>query len=148
MVTWARKVANTPLADLLAQYHNDHPTWSEELIRLMCESKTQLDPTIAEIMTARMHAPLYNWLDTLHEITQPMLLIAANAALGGIVTPDFIEKVRKLNPNVIIAQVPNVGHLIRFDNYDAFMAVLRSFLQQSTPSRAICVNRVDHPARL
>jgi hypothetical protein len=37
MVTWARKVANTPLADLLAQYHNDHPTWSEELIRLMCK---------------------------------------------------------------------------------------------------------------
>ena len=148
MVTWARKVANTPLADLLAQYHNDHPTWSEELIRLMCQSKTQLDPTIAEIMTARMHAPLYNWLDTLHEITQPMLLIAANAALGGIVTPDVIEKVRELNPNVIIAQVPNVGHLIRFDNYDAFMAALRSFLQQSTPSRAICVNSVDHPARL
>lgn len=130
MLTWARKVTSTPLAELLVQYRNDHPTWSEELIRLMCESKTQLDPTIAEIMTARMHSPQYNWLDTLHEIRQPMLLIAANAALGGIVTPDVIEKVRELNPNVIIAQVPDVGHLIRFDNYEAFMAALRSFLQQ------------------
>jgi pimeloyl-ACP methyl ester carboxylesterase len=25
------------VADLLAQYHNDHPTWSEELIRLFCK---------------------------------------------------------------------------------------------------------------
>ena len=130
MLTWARKVTSTPLTELLAQYRNDHPTWSEELIRLMCESKMQLDPTIAEIMTARRDSPQYNWLDTLHAITQPMLLIAANAALGGIVTPDVIEKVRELNPNVIIAQVPDVGHLIRFDNYDAFMAALRSFLQQ------------------
>lgn len=130
MVTWARKVASTPLAELLVQYHNDHPTWSEELIRLMCESKTLLDPTIAEIMTARRHSPAYDWLTTLQTITHPMLLVAANPALGGIVTPEVVAKVRELNPNVIIAQVPDVGHLIRFDNYPAFKAALWAFLQQ------------------
>lgn len=130
MVTWAKRVSSQPMAELLAAYHQDHPTWSEELIRLMCESKTQLDPTIAEIMTARMHSPAYDWQTTLQTITQPMLLVVANSALGGIVTPEVVAKVRALNPNVIIAQVPNVGHLIRFDNYPAFLAALRSFLQQ------------------
>lgn len=130
MVTWAKRVSSQPMAELLAAYHQDHPTWSEELIRLMCESKTQLDPTIAEIMTARMHSPAYAWQTTLQTITQPMLLVVANSALGGIVTPEVVAKVRALNPNVIIAQVPNVGHLIRFDNYPAFLAALRSFLQQ------------------
>lgn len=130
MVTWAKRVSSQPMAELLAAYHQDHPTWSEELIRLMCESKTQLDPTIAEIMTARMHLPVYDWQTTLQTITHPMLLIAANPALGGIVTPEVVAKVRELNPNVIIAQVPDVGHLIRFDNYPAFRAALWSFLQQ------------------
>lgn len=130
MVTWAKRVSSQPMAELLATYHQDHPTWSEELIRLMCESKTQLDPTIAEIMTARMHSPEYNWQTTLQTITQPMLLIAANPALGGIVTPEVVDKVRELNPKVIIAQVPDVGHLIRFDNYPAFQLALQSFLQQ------------------
>lgn len=130
MVTWAKRVSSQPMAELLAEYHQDHPTWSEELIHLMCESKTQLDPTIAEIMTARMHSTEYDWQTTLQTITQPMLFIAANPALGGIVTPEVVAKVRELNPHVIIAQVPDVGHLIRFDNYPAFRAALQSFLQQ------------------
>ena len=59
-----------------------------------------------------------------------MLLVAANPELGGIVTPEVVAKVRALNPNVQIAQVPDVGHLIRFDNYPAFRAALQGFLQQ------------------
>jgi len=130
MLTWAKRVASTPLAELLVDYHRDHPTWSEELIQLMCESKTLLDPTIAEIMTARMHSTEYDWQTTLQTITQPMLLIAANPTLGGIVTPEVVAKVRDLNPTVQIAQVPDVGHLIRFDNYGAFQAALQGFLAQ------------------
>ena len=41
-----------------------------------------------------------------------------------------VAKVRELNPKVIIAEVPDVGHLIRFDSYPAFKAALWSFLQQ------------------
>ena len=130
MVTWAKRVSSQPMAELLAAYHQDHPTWSEELIGLMCESKTQLDPTIAEIMTGRMHSTEYDWQTTLQTITQPILLVAANPALGGIVTPEVVAKVRALNPNVIIIKVPDVGHLIRFDDYPAFKAALWSFLEQ------------------
>ena len=45
-------------------------------------------------------------------------------------TPDFVAKVRELNPKVRIASIPDVGHLIRFDTYTAFMAALRAFLNQ------------------
>ncbi|MEZ4618824.1 MAG: alpha/beta hydrolase [Caldilineaceae bacterium] len=130
MVTWAKSLPSKTMDELLADYHKNHPNWSEELIQLMCESKTLLDPTIAEITTARMRSPQYNWLTTLQTITHPMLLIVANSELGAIVTPEAVAKVLELNPNVIIAQVPDVGHLIRFDNYPAFMAALRPFLHQ------------------
>ncbi len=62
----------------------------------------------------------------------PMLIFAANPELGGIVTPEVVAKVRQLNSSVTIANIPDVGHLIRFDNYTTYMDVLRAFLKQVT----------------
>ncbi len=130
MAQWAKSLSNQTLEELLAQYRKEHPNWPEELLRPMCESKKQLDPTIVDIMTARVHSQEVNWLTTIQHIAHPMLLFAGNAELGGIVTPDVVAKVRELNPKVTIATIPNVGHLIRFDNYTAFMDALRAFLKQ------------------
>jgi pimeloyl-ACP methyl ester carboxylesterase len=127
---WAKSLSNQTLDELLVQYRKEHPTWPEELVRPMCESKKQLDQTIVDIMTDRMHSQEVDWLTTIQQIAHPMLLFAANPQLGGIVTPDVVAKVRELNPKVSIASIPDVGHLIRFDNYAAFMAALRAFLKQ------------------
>lgn len=130
IVIWAKSLSHKTMEALLAEYHQNHPNWSEEMIRLMCQSKTQIDPTIAEIMSARMHAKEWNWQTTLQDVAQPLLLVTADPELGAIVTPEVVTKVRELNANVIIANVPDVGHLIRFDNYDAFMKAVWAFLQQ------------------
>ena len=45
-------------------------------------------------------------------------------------TPEVQARVRELNPRVTIVNVPDVGHLIRYDNYTAFMDALRAFLKQ------------------
>ena len=127
---WANNLPNQTLEELLVQYRKDHPNWSEEFIRLMCESKKQLDPTIVDVMVTKMHSEEWSWLTTLQNITHPLLLFAANPELGGIVTPEVVEKIHELNPNVTIVYVPDVGHLIRFDNHTTFMNALRPFLQQ------------------
>jgi len=127
---WAKSLSNQTLEALLAQYRKEHPNWPEALLRPMCESKKQLDQTIVDIMTDKMHSQEVDWLTTIQHIAQPMLLFAANPELGGIVTPDVVAKVRELNPNVRIASILDVGHLIRFDKYTAFMNVLRAFLKQ------------------
>jgi N-formylmaleamate deformylase len=129
---WVISLSTQTLDELLAQYRKDHPNWPEDLVRPMCESKKQLDPMVLDIMTDRMHSQEENWLTTLQNITHPMLIFAANPELGGIVTPEVVAKVRQLNPKVIIANIPDVGHLIRFDNYTAYMDVLRAFLKQVT----------------
>jgi len=129
---WVKSLSTQTLDELLAQYRKDHPNWPEELVRPMCESKKQLDPMVLDIMTDRMHSQEENWLTTLQNITHPMLVFAANPELGGIVTPEVVVKVRQLNPKVIIANIPDVGHLIRFDNFSAFMDAIRAFLKQVT----------------
>ena len=127
---WAKSLANQTLDELLVVYRKDHPTWPEELLRPMCESKKQLDATITDILTPKMHAQEVNWLTTLQNVTHPMLVFVGNPELGGIVTPEAVSKARELNPNVNFVVVPDVGHLIRFDKYTIFIDALRTFLKQ------------------
>jgi pimeloyl-ACP methyl ester carboxylesterase len=132
IATWAKSLSNQTLEELLAQYRKEHPTWPEELVRPMCESKKQLDPTIVDILGDRMDRQEADWLTTLQNVAHPLMILVGNPELGGIVTPEVVAKVRELNPKVTIASIPNVGHLIRFDNSTAFMEALRAFLKQVT----------------
>lgn len=134
MAKWARSLASIPLEDLLEGYHRDHPTWPDELLHPMCESKKQLDASILDVQSPERHAQEVNWQATIQNITQPMLIFTGNPELGGIVNADVIARVRELNPDVKIVIVPNVGHLIRFDNYAVFIEALRGFLKQVYPS--------------
>ncbi len=130
LAIWAKSLANQTLDELLVQYRNDHPDWPEELVRPMFDSKKQLDPTIIDMMVGRMNSREVDWLTTIQNITHPVLLFAANPELGGIVTPEVVATVHRLNPKVTIVTIPEVGHLIRFDKYAAFMNALRAFLKQ------------------
>lgn len=127
---WAWTLPKKTMNELLVEYRKDHPNWSEDFVRVMCESKKQLDPTIADIMTRRRQIARTDWLSELPTITLPVLLFTGNPDLGGIVTPDAVAKVRELNPRVTIITIPDVGHLIRFDRYAAFMEAFRAFLKQ------------------
>ena len=118
------------MEELLVQNRKDHPDWPEELIQVMCESKKQLDPAIIDTMAKRMNSQEVDWSTTLQNVTHPMMIVTGNPELGAIVTPEVIAKVRELNPKVDIVNIPDVGHLIRFDKYTIFMNTLRDFLKQ------------------
>ncbi|HOT91385.1 MAG TPA: alpha/beta hydrolase [Anaerolineae bacterium] len=130
MRKWVQSLGTQTLEELLVQYRKDHPTWPEELLLPMCESKKQLDPTILDVVSTRIRSDRQDWQKTLPNVTQPMLLFTGNPEMGAIVTPDAVEKVRELNPNVTIVNIPDVGHLIRFDKYPIFMEALWAFLKQ------------------
>lgn len=127
---WAWSLPNKTIEELLEEYHEEHPNWPEEMVHLMCESKKQLDPTIADILAKSRHMRRSDWLKTLPTITHPMLVFTGDPELGGLVTPEAAAKARELKPNVTIVTIPDVGHLIRFDKYAAFMEGLRAFLKQ------------------
>jgi N-formylmaleamate deformylase len=127
---WASELAGKTEEELLAQYRLEQPHWPEELRRLMAHSKKQLDPGIIDALVANVTRAGPAWPATIGAITQPVLLLTGNPDLGAIVTPEAEAKVRELNPAVTIVNVPDVGHLIRYDNYEAFMEALRAFLEK------------------
>lgn len=128
IATWAKSLPSTPLSELISGYRRDHPTWSEEFIHIMAESKKQLDPHIADIMIQKRFIMGNDWIKDLPLLKIPVLLFTGNPSLGGIVTAEVTEKVRQLNPQVRIVTINDTGHLIRFDRFDVFMKELKTFL--------------------
>ena len=127
---WLGKHGRTIAFAHATAYRKDHPDWPEELLRPMCESKKQLDTTVVDTMSKRLHLERTNWLATIGSIPHPMLVFTADPELGAIVTPQAAAKARELNPKVTLVHVPKVGHLIRFDNFPVFMNALQRFLKE------------------
>jgi pimeloyl-ACP methyl ester carboxylesterase len=94
----------------------------------MCRAKTQLDPGVIDALDAALQTNGADWAPTLEAITVPLLIFAADPSLGAIVGPETIARVRGIKPGAEIALIPGVGHLIRFDAFEAFMRALRPFL--------------------
>jgi N-formylmaleamate deformylase len=128
MSQWARSLAGQTLEELLARYRAEQPTWPDETVRSMAESKKQLDQAILDTLFDKLNRGGSDWLTTIQDITQPVLLLTANPDLGAIVTPEVAARIRELKPGWTIVNVPDVGHLIRYDGYAAYMDALRKFL--------------------
>jgi len=69
------------------------------------------------------------WRSTIGTVCFPLLLITGNPELGGIVTGEVAAKIHNLNPKIQIKNIPDVGHLIRFDKFNEFMSTLFAFLE-------------------
>lgn len=127
---WAAGLAAKTFEQLLEENRRSHPTWPESLQIPMAEAKKQLDPGIVYRLSERIRSDQALWPTSVQTITQPVLLFTGNPALGGMVLPEGVARVRELNPRIQVLNVPNAGHLIRFDQYAVFMEALWAFLRQ------------------
>ena len=57
-------------------------------------------------------------------------MIRADNELGSIVTPDNAAEAARLNPHVQVVHIPGAGHNVRRDQFDAFIAAVRTFRAQ------------------
>ena len=124
LASWIRGMEGMTVDEIVAQERSEHPTWSDEALRLWCAAKTRLDLTFLEIAgMGRM-----DWQEVARAIACPTLLITADPARGGIVTPEVAEMAQALNPRIQVVNIPGVGHHVRFEAYDAYMEAFRAFL--------------------
>lgn len=123
---WIRALEGMTVDEIIARERSEHITWSDEVLRLWCAAKTRLDPNFLEIAGAgRM-----DWQETAKAMACPTLLITADPAKGGIVAPETAAMATRLNPLIRVVNIPNVGHHVRFEAYDVYMAVFRAFLAE------------------
>ena len=74
--------------------------------------------------------PPASWLEVVPKLNCPTLLVTGDPDLGGIVSPDTATAIVEANPNVQVAHISGAGHNIRRDQFVAYEAAVRAFLQQ------------------
>jgi N-formylmaleamate deformylase len=129
VMDWAGQLPYQSIDELETMNRKDHPTWPDEMIHLMSEAKKQFDPTSVDIFLRGLNTNKSEWLSSIGTVRFPLLIITGNPELGGIVTSEVEARIHKLNSKIQIRNVPDVGHLIRFDKFNEFMSTLLAFLE-------------------
>lgn len=124
------------LQDLVAMYQRmsreeiveygrqNNPTWDDDALWLWSLGKTLVSPNVVQD-TSRL---LSNWRTVVPRITCPTLLVTADPARGGIVTPETAAELSKQHPNIQVAYIDGAGHNVRRDQLASYIAAVRPFL--------------------
>jgi N-formylmaleamate deformylase len=123
---WLRGLQAQPLAAAMAQCKAEHPTWPEMYLRPWVEGKQQLDLTFL----ATENNSMGFWPEIVPAIHCPTLLVTADPAQGGIVTPELAEEICSCSPHFRLAHFPGTGHHVRFAVHADYLQVVRGFLAE------------------
>jgi N-formylmaleamate deformylase len=101
-----------------------YPKWTEENLRLRAEWLHTCDDTaIAETVRGFQEEEIHSDLAALR---MPALLVVAGK--GGVISDADIEEIRTLLPPIKVKKVEHTGHMIPFDDLEAFMDSVQGFL--------------------
>ena len=112
--------------ELMAACHAEHPSWHAEDCGYWADSKLQVREQIFQGFLPMM-AP---WQSMAARITCPALLVTGDPNLGAIVTPEAADEFRRIVPHGQVAYISGAGHAIHREQLDAFVQVVRRFLEE------------------
>lgn len=111
-------------AELIEHAHTVTPTWAEPELEPWANAKLRFNMKALD----RRDAVLLDWDQILRDITCPALLLYADPDRGGGVTAERAAEMQGLLPQLQTVYIPGAGHNIRREQFDAYMAAVRSFL--------------------
>jgi pimeloyl-ACP methyl ester carboxylesterase len=98
--------------------------WSEAELEPWADAKLRFN-----LRAAQFHPTNgITWAELMPRITCPALLITADLDRGAIVRPEMAAAMQQQMPRLQVAHVPGAGHSIRREQFDRYIAVVRSFL--------------------
>ena len=124
---WIEELKGKTREELIAAQRAATPGWSEAELGPWADSKLRFN---LSAMNLDPNASV-DWPATLRHITCPALLIAADPALGAIITDESAASLRSLVPQLRITRIAAAGHSIRRDQFNRYMEVVRAFLREN-----------------
>ena len=121
---WLSSLKDKTKQEIIAKGRANDPNWPEVEWEPWAESKIQFDMNF--LQTER--GSIRNWQETVAGIECPILLITAETGKGALVSPEAAQIAVSLNNRIQVAAIPNAGHNIRRDNFEAYLAVLKGYL--------------------
>lgn len=109
--------------DLLDYVRAENPHWHDDEYQPWAEAVLQIEPAIADYFTG-----VQEWETIIPKIAPPTLLIRGNLAKGAIVDENVAQYAEGFGWH--LAHMPEAGHSIQRDAFDATMDAVRVFLSQ------------------
>jgi pimeloyl-ACP methyl ester carboxylesterase len=131
-VAWIRAVKQMSPAERHAHADAERPQFDPETRHHWIDIKAQFNLRVLDVsppMTGGAR-PAPPWRDTVKAITCPILLIAADPARGGIVTPAVAAEAKQLAHELRVVTVPDVGHNIHRENYPPYREAVAAYLRE------------------
>jgi pimeloyl-ACP methyl ester carboxylesterase len=126
---WVLDLKSQTRDDIIATGKRQQPDWAQEEFEPWADSKLQLNPAILE-PRGSISDPIPFSYQIFQRISCPILLITGDPERGAIVTPEVAQKVAQLWHDGRVIHIAGVGHNIRREGYDQFMAAVSTFLKE------------------
>lgn len=117
-----RRVLGLQQTELVAQARARSPHRSLELVELQAQARLKTRMETFDVLTP----PNPDYRDVVRAIAVPSLLVIGDAP---VVTLEMAEELRGDNPRLRIAQVPNAGHGLPFDQPERLGELVLAFLR-------------------
>jgi pimeloyl-ACP methyl ester carboxylesterase len=124
---WIEDLKGKTREELIAAQRIATPGWSEAELGPWADAKLRFN---LNAMSLEPSAAI-DWPATLRRISCPALLIAADPAMGAIITDESAASLQALVPQLRVARIAAAGHSIRRDQFDRYMEVVRAFLRET-----------------
>jgi len=119
-------------AELIAEQQAKFPTWSDAEMGPWADSKLRYSLNVLEIMEQGATEAI-DWHSILTHIEIPVLLMTADPAHDAALMPEGVAALKALVPQVHVENIPGAGHNIRREQFERYMRVVRTFLQENYP---------------
>ena len=129
IVQWMTDLQSKSRKQIIAGQRKAAPRWSEAELEPWADSKLRFHPQVLRIFGPNPAAGV-DWKSLLAKITCPVLLITADPALGSIVSAESAKALQALLPQVKLAHLPGAGHNIRREQFEPYLAAVRTFLAE------------------
>jgi N-formylmaleamate deformylase len=99
--------------------------WADQDIRIRAEWLPTCDERAIETAFRGFHEDDIH-ADLPHVKSETLLMVAG---LGGVIQPEDVAEIKQLLPSIKVQHVTTAGHMIPYEDYDGFFAVLTPFLE-------------------
>jgi len=110
--------------EIIAAGREQSPRWRADEFPAWAQAKLQVSPDVLSLNQMR------TWRELTPRFQRPVLLITGDREQGAIVTPGLAAKILAANARVEHVHIPNVGHNIHRQEFDAYVNAVRAFLAE------------------
>ena len=114
-------------SELIEECRAESPSWPNSELGPWADAKIRLRPAAASAVDAQERMSV-DWPEIIGAVACPVLVIAADPALGSALSPQGERLLAERVPRARIVRISGAGHSVRREAREAYLGLVRAFV--------------------